>query len=255
MARWRRRRLGAPPRRRAAPPALARAGASRAPRARWRATVLLLVGGPRRTGRPWPGTHEPAPPGPQRAPLSRAGRCVHPGEAAAGAALQLLRLGRVRAVALYPEYRMFIDGRTHVYGHDVLQDFLEIINLGPRWQSRAGQVAGPDDPHAAAPPRSPSAPRRRAAGGWSSPSARRSSSCATRTPTARCWPASPGCLAAGGWAAAGGLPVRRPGRPAARPWRPGLLPDDGRGRMRSTPSRPGPPAPAGSASWGSSCAP
>jgi hypothetical protein len=34
---------------------------------------------------------------------------------------------------LYPEYRMFIDGRTHVYGPDVLQDFLEVTNVGPRW--------------------------------------------------------------------------------------------------------------------------
>jgi hypothetical protein len=36
---------------------------------------------------------------------------------------------------LYPEYRMFIDGRTHVYGADVLQDFVEINNLGLRWRS------------------------------------------------------------------------------------------------------------------------
>ncbi len=35
---------------------------------------------------------------------------------------------------LYPEYRMFIDGRTHVYGPDVLKDFLEVTNVGPRWQ-------------------------------------------------------------------------------------------------------------------------
>jgi hypothetical protein len=35
---------------------------------------------------------------------------------------------------LYPEYRMFIDGRTHVYGPEVLQDFLEVTNVGPRWQ-------------------------------------------------------------------------------------------------------------------------
>jgi tetratricopeptide (TPR) repeat protein len=36
---------------------------------------------------------------------------------------------------LYPEYRMFIDGRTHVYGADVLQDFVEINNLGARWRT------------------------------------------------------------------------------------------------------------------------
>jgi hypothetical protein len=35
---------------------------------------------------------------------------------------------------LYPEYRMFMDGRTHVYGPDVLRDFLEVTNVGPRWQ-------------------------------------------------------------------------------------------------------------------------
>ena len=36
---------------------------------------------------------------------------------------------------LYPEYRMFMDGRTHVYGSDVLKDFLEVTNVGPRWQA------------------------------------------------------------------------------------------------------------------------
>jgi tetratricopeptide repeat protein len=35
---------------------------------------------------------------------------------------------------LYPEYRVFIDGRTHVYGREVLQDFLEVTTLGPRWR-------------------------------------------------------------------------------------------------------------------------
>jgi hypothetical protein len=35
---------------------------------------------------------------------------------------------------LYPEYRMFIDGRTHVYGRDVLRDFLDVTNVAPRWQ-------------------------------------------------------------------------------------------------------------------------
>lgn len=36
---------------------------------------------------------------------------------------------------LYPEYRVFIDGRTHVYGQEVLQDFLEVTTLGPRWRA------------------------------------------------------------------------------------------------------------------------
>jgi hypothetical protein len=34
---------------------------------------------------------------------------------------------------LYPDYRMFMDGRTHVYGPDVLKDFLEVTHVGPRW--------------------------------------------------------------------------------------------------------------------------
>jgi hypothetical protein len=36
---------------------------------------------------------------------------------------------------LYPEYRMFIDGRTHVYGPEVLRDFLEVTAVGSRWQA------------------------------------------------------------------------------------------------------------------------
>jgi len=36
---------------------------------------------------------------------------------------------------LYPEYRMFMDGRTHVYGADVLKDFLDVVNVSPRWQT------------------------------------------------------------------------------------------------------------------------
>jgi hypothetical protein len=35
---------------------------------------------------------------------------------------------------LYPEYRMFMDGRTHVYGSEVLKDFLDVVNVSPRWQ-------------------------------------------------------------------------------------------------------------------------
>jgi hypothetical protein len=35
---------------------------------------------------------------------------------------------------LYPEYRMFMDGRTHVYGSDVLKDFLTVTQVGPGWQ-------------------------------------------------------------------------------------------------------------------------
>jgi hypothetical protein len=34
---------------------------------------------------------------------------------------------------LYPDYQVFIDGRTHVYGREVLQDFLEVVHVGPRW--------------------------------------------------------------------------------------------------------------------------
>jgi hypothetical protein len=36
---------------------------------------------------------------------------------------------------LYPDYRVFIDGRTHVYGREVLQDFLEVTTLAPRWRA------------------------------------------------------------------------------------------------------------------------
>ena len=36
---------------------------------------------------------------------------------------------------LYPEYRMFMDGRTHVYGPEVLKDFLDVVNVSPRWQA------------------------------------------------------------------------------------------------------------------------
>jgi hypothetical protein len=35
---------------------------------------------------------------------------------------------------LYPEYRMFMDGRTHVYGSAVLKDFLDVVNVSPRWR-------------------------------------------------------------------------------------------------------------------------
>jgi hypothetical protein len=35
---------------------------------------------------------------------------------------------------LYPEYRMFMDGRTHVYGSDVLKDFLTVTHVGPGWE-------------------------------------------------------------------------------------------------------------------------
>jgi hypothetical protein len=36
---------------------------------------------------------------------------------------------------LYPEYRMFMDGRTHVYGPEVLKEFLDVVNVSPRWQA------------------------------------------------------------------------------------------------------------------------
>ena len=34
---------------------------------------------------------------------------------------------------LYPRYRVFIDGRTHVYGPEVLADFLAVANASPQW--------------------------------------------------------------------------------------------------------------------------
>jgi hypothetical protein len=36
---------------------------------------------------------------------------------------------------LYPEYRMFMDGRTHVYGPEVLKEFLDVVNVSPHWQT------------------------------------------------------------------------------------------------------------------------
>jgi hypothetical protein len=35
----------------------------------------------------------------------------------------------------YPRYRVFIDGRTHVYGPEVLDDYLAVVNLAGRWQA------------------------------------------------------------------------------------------------------------------------
>ncbi|HSE94274.1 MAG TPA: tetratricopeptide repeat protein, partial [Methylomirabilota bacterium] len=34
---------------------------------------------------------------------------------------------------LYPDYQVFMDGRTHVYGSEVLRDFLEVTTAGERW--------------------------------------------------------------------------------------------------------------------------
>jgi hypothetical protein len=34
---------------------------------------------------------------------------------------------------LYPDYQVFMDGRTHVYGSEVLRDFLEVTGAGERW--------------------------------------------------------------------------------------------------------------------------
>jgi len=36
---------------------------------------------------------------------------------------------------LYPDYQVFMDGRTHVYGRDVLRDFLEVTSVGTRWHA------------------------------------------------------------------------------------------------------------------------
>jgi hypothetical protein len=36
---------------------------------------------------------------------------------------------------LHPEYRMFLDGRTHVYGPEILQNYLQVVQAGPRWQA------------------------------------------------------------------------------------------------------------------------
>jgi hypothetical protein len=36
---------------------------------------------------------------------------------------------------LYPDYQVFMDGRTHVYGREVLRDFLEVTQARSAWQA------------------------------------------------------------------------------------------------------------------------
>jgi hypothetical protein len=36
--------------------------------------------------------------------------------------------------ALYPDYQMFFDGRTHVYGERIVRDYLDVTLLHPRWK-------------------------------------------------------------------------------------------------------------------------
>lgn len=36
---------------------------------------------------------------------------------------------------LYPDYRVFIDGRSHVFGEEVLRDFLRVTNLERDWEA------------------------------------------------------------------------------------------------------------------------
>ncbi len=36
---------------------------------------------------------------------------------------------------LYPEYRVFFDGRTHVYGERIVRDYLDVAMLSPRWKT------------------------------------------------------------------------------------------------------------------------
>lgn len=36
---------------------------------------------------------------------------------------------------LYPEYKVFFDGRTHVYGERIVEDYLEVTALRPRWKA------------------------------------------------------------------------------------------------------------------------
>ena len=36
---------------------------------------------------------------------------------------------------LYPDYQVFFDGRTHVYGERVVRDYLDVTMLHPRWRS------------------------------------------------------------------------------------------------------------------------
>jgi len=34
---------------------------------------------------------------------------------------------------LYPQYRVFIDGRTHLYGEEVLEEYLKSYWASPQW--------------------------------------------------------------------------------------------------------------------------
>jgi tetratricopeptide (TPR) repeat protein len=36
---------------------------------------------------------------------------------------------------LYPDYRVFFDGRTHVYGEAIVREYLDVTLLNPRWRS------------------------------------------------------------------------------------------------------------------------
>ena len=42
------------------------------------------------------------------------------------------RWGRFLIWRLWPEYLVFVDGRTDLYGDDVLEDYVEIATAGPR---------------------------------------------------------------------------------------------------------------------------
>jgi len=64
---------------------------------------------------------------------------------------------------LYPEYRVFIDGRTHVYGPELLADFLEVTTVGDRWRAVLDKWAIQT---ILATPGSPLAQALEAVGGW-----------------------------------------------------------------------------------------
>lgn len=36
---------------------------------------------------------------------------------------------------LYPDYKVFFDGRTHVYGERIVEDYIEVTTLRPRWKA------------------------------------------------------------------------------------------------------------------------
>jgi hypothetical protein len=117
---------------------------------------------------------------------------------------------------LYPAYRMFIDGRTHVYGTDVLKEFLDVVNVSPRWQSVLDKW---EVQTILALRASPLTETLLAQGGWRLVFTEREAVVFVRDTDANrpLLVRLAGVSRAGGWAAAGGLPVRLARAPRGTP--------------------------------------